>query len=1158
MAESEISTRIKQARERKPDDRTLAQRATDLAQEILHASLKQLKSNERTLLAALSRLATDEKNRQFLSELCAKVLHASTPDTQAANLRRLMADFGGVPTFFSTVGKLRFKAASMASRSMQAAAMAEVRRVFRSTFAELTLPTQVEKLGKSLRESAKDGMTHALSPLAPCVIGKKSVERYKKNLEAILAHKETAGLVIQPWRLCPTLSVYAPERSAKTLAQALRPLLRSANKPGNKRKIIIESGTSDLLPIITEGFKLVLSGAEFQQADVMLELPGYLKESAAILRNLTDWAQARAAKGAAPLQLLLVKGSHLADEQIRSYNYGTAVELSSTKGETETRYKQLVHAAIAAKPKAITPVIGTHNLFDIAYALLDWARSGRTGLPPFVFIAGLGNHIGRMLTKEGAVVTLSTKLSSEEEGTGFESYLQSLINELARPDSYLAAGYAVESQSIGWGRMRQQFLAALSGREEQADRTEDAPAYRTTLHHLYTRAYVDEFYAAAQAETERQQPPLPLIINGKETQTALTCIQRALTAPEQEDYRYQSADFTTVDYTLQLAAAASVRNSSTPDERCGHIRKLAKLLEKERIRLGAVLVRDAGFTMRDAEEEVRNAVGACAFYEESSQQDGLLDGSQPTPLGVVVVAADSTHPLADAVAGIAAAWVMGNTIIYKPAENTALLGSTLHSILMQAGFLEPHLQFLPALDNQITHKLLSDSRVGGVICPLNRNRAVALAVNEPTHTLLCSGTGAASVYLAPTADWHKGIKDVLLALTYRSGQSMLCPHILFAHADVYDNQAFINALKDAAGSLTAQGGNREGADLGPLNRPLTPNDLLALGGSNKAWTWLVQPMAAEIDSRIWSPGVCTGIDTPTRFAQMVAGLPILGVVRVENTEEAIAAQQNVGGGRAAALYSHDEAEIQHWLQGIECAVLNINSCPQQRAGLQPFGTWTPALCGAAPLSGGVNYITALAHWQETGRPQRRGKQRNIPFTPWDSLSPKPSPDEAMRLTTAADSISYWWENEFGITRIINPQPGQTATLHYKPVSLCLRAGKATSDIDLSIALMAALKAGCHVQLSTATLRAWMPRCLEQLGVPIHVESRQEFESRFAALASDGVWVRDTAATEQTLAAAAACNLRLSNADILANGRLELLHYLREQVVTRCTARHGKL
>ena len=156
----------------------------------------------------------------------------------------------------------------------------------------------------------------------------------------------------------------------------------------------------------------------------------------------------------------------------------------------------------------------------------------------------------------------------------------------------------------------------------------------------------------------------------------------------------------------------------------------------------------------------------------------------------------------------------------------------------------------------------------------------------------------------------------------------------------------------------------------------------------------------------------------------------------------------------------------------------------------------------------------------------------------------------MRLTTAADSISYWWENEFGTRRLISDRPGEPTELYYTPLSLCLRAEKESSDIDLAIALMAALKAGCRVQLSTATARPWMPRTLQELGVPVRVENRDEFEYRFPALAADGIVVRDPAAGDRAASIAEACGLRLSRASVLANGRLELLQCLQEHTITR--------
>ena len=209
MAELDIQAQLAEAKKRKWDDRTLAQRATELAQELLLASLKGIRSDERTLISALSRLATDKKNLSFVRQLCSSVFHSTDPAEQAEKLRRLLAEHGGVPAIFSTVGKLRFKAAVMTARSMPGTAIAEVQRIFRSTFGELTLPTLADKVAKRAKDCAKDGLSLALNPLVPQVFGHKSAEKYYKHLEAILTKHENAGVIIQPWRLCPGLNPYS-------------------------------------------------------------------------------------------------------------------------------------------------------------------------------------------------------------------------------------------------------------------------------------------------------------------------------------------------------------------------------------------------------------------------------------------------------------------------------------------------------------------------------------------------------------------------------------------------------------------------------------------------------------------------------------------------------------------------------------------------------------------------------------------------------------------------------------------------------------------------------------------------------------------------------------------------------------------------------------
>ena len=1151
MAELDIQAQLAEAKRRKWDDRALAQRAADLAQELLLASLKGIRSDERTLVSALARLAADKKNLQFVRELCGSVFHVTDPAEQAENLRRLLAEHGGVPAIFSTVGKLRFKAAAMAARSMQGAAIAEVQRIFRSTFGELTLPTLADKVAKRVKEAAKDGLTLALNPLVPQVFGHKSAEKYYKHLEAILTKQHGVGVVIQPWRLCPGLNPYSPAAGAKALAEKLRPLLKLSVQGGTPRPVLVESGLSTTMNIVAEAFRLAMAGSALHKADAALEIPAYLKGSPALLREMTEWATARAAKGAAPLKLLLVKGSHLDAEQENTYNYGTANEVCRNKAETEARFKQLISTAMETKEKVLTPVVGTHNLFDIAYGLLCWGRSGRSGNPAFCFISGLANHVGRLLTKNGASVLLATGVTSEGGEAGFENYLLNLVQELGRPEGILASGGELEPNSMGWGRMRQHFLAALSGREEQPREVPGADGSYTftRMSGITDRARMDALHHAAEEEAERPQEQIPLIINGQETESALLCVNRSLTAPGMEDYRFFSADFDMVNQVLDTAANVAVQMPPSQEECRIHLLQAARLLEKRSTEFISLLVRDAGFTMEEADCEVTNAIDSCRFYEKSVVQKGLMDGTVPTPLGVITVAPGRVHPLEEAVAGIAAAWVTGNSIIYKPSAHTVLLAERLTRLLAEAGMESPRLQMLPCLDNQIARKLLTSNRVNGIIYHgsiKHTNDIVTAAEGRP---VLGGTSGCSSIYISSQGDWALAIRDICKNLFTRAGQDPTLPHLVLVHAEVYDSQIFMNALRDAVSSISVQPGWVEGADIGPLSRPLNDDQRYLLTQLQRNESWLVQPATSEIGSLQWTPGVRLGVQPGSAFAQAAHNVPVIGLIRVESTEEAGRTQRKMTQERAAAIYSRDTQEIELWSKLTAASLISINCCPKHRPGVLPCPGWQ----NTAPMRGGSNFITALSQWQETARPQHRGTQRNIAFAPWESLSPKPGQDDATRLSSAADSIGYWWDNEFGITRVLSESPAQVTTLSYRPLPLCIRAEKATSDIDLSIALMAALKAGCDIQLSTASMRPWMPRALEPLGVIISVESRGEFEGRFPSLATTGVFVRDTAATITTLQRAAHCRLTLCAEPVLANGRLELLHCLREVVTTRCSS-----
>ena len=1116
-------------------------------------TLSKLNAEERVFLSAMGRLVADEASRRFVAELGEKVLSADAPDA-TDELKRLLTEHGGVPTFFSSMGRLRIKAAAMAPRSMQGAALAEVRRVFRATFGELVLPTHIGRLTRRVESFAKEGITLALHPLSPEIAsGREAAARYEQHLRTVLEKQAGVGIVVQPWRLCPGLSPCSPGVSAEALAAALTRVLEPAIR--GSRSVILATQCSDTLPIVVEAYKRVLTAPATAGADLALELPGYLKSSLALLRELVDWAGARAEKGARPIKILLVKGSHLDAERLCAATYGTTDNLCANKTEAETAYAMLINAALSSPAKAITPIVGTHELMHLCYAALRWARSGREGQLPICLTLGLGNHLARRFAKLGSRVTLVAGVASEETGEeAYRQYLAATVHEVSRPGGFLATGLAADPAGIDWnGRARPFVTAGSTGGNTTGGSSAATPSADYTPGHLgplLDRAYVDAYYAAARAEAERPQADIALSIAGEPSESPLTVIHRSLTVPGLVDYRFTAADYAAVDKALRTATAALARPRTSATDHAAALRSVARALRKRSTEFAALLARDAGFTLADAQAELRDAMDTCRYYAHEPLRGGFEDGATPSPLGVVVVSPGTAHPLAEALAAIAPAWLAGNTIIYKPATYTTLLGVRLTDLLAEAAGIE--VICLPCMDNEIGARLMTDPRVNAVICTAPPARVAALAAKAPACTFFAAPVEPPTLYLSEHSDWRRALAD--LCAFRRSGQGIETPHLIIVHRRVYRHPAFLPALRDAAASHTPRPTWIEGADMGPLSAPPTEGERELLSKPGEGAEWLQQPTTEELGSLLWQPGVCT--NPSADFAQHAAGLPILGLVCAESAEEALALQRShAARSGSAILYTTSEEEIKTWQQQLRCPRLAINCCPTLRAGATPAPlTTTTRQAATAPLIGGRNFAAALCHWQETTRPTCRPTRRDLVFDPKEILPElkNTTAEDTMRLSAAADSISYWWEREFGTPQQLAPVPGARATLTYAPLSLCLRIEKAMADTDIAIALAAALQAGCRVQISAAAERPWLTTLAEQYNLPLTIEKRAAFEADFHALAAAGVTVRDPAAMDDTLALAVDAHLPLLTHSICANGRLELLRCTKEQCEVRST------
>lgn len=1147
MGETEIRTLLDEARNKGWSDQTLVQRAMDMARVVNVAALKFLRSEERTFLSAMSRLVQDAGERRFVQEMCDGVL---TGEGEAAvgELRRLVAQHGGVPTFFNSMGRLRIKAAEMAPRGMQSAAVAEVKRVFRSTFGELVLPTQVNKISRRAETFQKEGIRLILSPLSPAVFGNKSSELYAQHLRAVISKQRGVGIAVQTHRLCPGISPASPEFGTKRLAELLVLLVKEATA-AEGCPVVVQPHCGDTLPLVADAVKLVLDHPETRDADVRLELPAYLHTSVGVLRGLIEWAEMRGKRGAAPLKVVLIKGDWLEDERASCAYYGTQAQLCSGKTEVDVNYARLLNAAIDSSPGAITPLIGTQDLVHLCYGVLRWVRAGREGLPELTLLYGFGNHVGRFFAHLGCRVNLLSGIASEESGSRlFERHLLSVIHELSRPRGFLTAGYAPDVQAADWSGRSKPLMAANSPIEPRSQ-TEPMMVgdwHPGNMSRLLNRAEVNRFYATAKTEKERAQEPIPLVVGGERLQTPLICIHRSLTVPRLEDYRFFSADYAAVERVLEMALDASRQGVLPEEERRAALARAAKDLQKRHVELAALLARDSGFTLTDAEREVRDAVDALRFHSSGDAElDGLLDGATPQPVGIVVVSTSSAHPLVEAADSIATAWTGGNTIIYKPTAYTTLLGKRFAELLEAAGV---RLFFLPCVDNEIGQRLMTDSRVKAVLCEGTQETAHRLGTQAPQTSVFCAPAHGPSVYLSSTCAWQKAVRELVSVGLFRSGQSPSCPHVILVHEKLYDMPAFRSAIEDAVESVEAKPTWLEGADLGPVSTPLNDEERKLLASLPETEEWWVKPRGTDPGTQLWSAGLIGKVTPQSPVLRHGMRLPLIGLVRVKGMQEAAAIQRRLAQGSRAVIYSRDEEEINDWEREVACREIAVNCSPHRRPGIIPVPMWMTSLNAATgPLSGTLNARVALCRWQETNRPTMRSARRHLSFDPKDVLPPSSSVEEAMRLSSAADSVSFWWENEFSLSKEFATVDGITAVTSYSSVHEALRVEKEMSDADVAIYLMAAMQVQSRLELSIAAPRQWLALFGEQYGVPISTEDRAEFEASFPSLASRAVLLRDPAATDQTIAHATTCGLRVQNAPILANARVEMLYHVVERV-----------
>src|SRR5207302_8890814 len=148
--------------------------------------------------------------------------------------------------------------------------------------------------------------------------------------------------------------------------------------------------------------------------------------------------------------------------------------------------------------------------------------------------------------------------------------------------------------------------------------------------------------------------------------------------------------------------------------------RAAALLRARKAELAALMVFEAGKPIREADADVAEAIDFCEYYGREAlrlgagvpilQAPGETNQYRYQPRGLGVVIAPWNFPLAIPCGMVTAALVTGNTVCFKPAEQTPLVAHALYEALIAGGLPPGCLALLPGVGEEVGAHLVEHAR----------------------------------------------------------------------------------------------------------------------------------------------------------------------------------------------------------------------------------------------------------------------------------------------------------------------------------------------------------------------------------------------------------------------------------------------------------------
>lgn len=385
------------------------------------------------------------------------------------------------------------------------------------------------------------------------------------------------------------------------------------------------------------------------------------------------------------------------------------------------------------------------------------------------------------------------------------------------------------------------------------------------------------------------------------------------------------------------------------DARIAIAQRYAEIVKSRGEELARLISLEMGKTFWESKAEAGTVVAKIGLSVDAlrSRRDttsfdlaGALATTRFKPHGVVAVLGPFNFPAHLPNGHIVPALLAGNTIVFKPSEQTPAVGAWMAKVWEEAG-LPPGVLNLVHGARAVGEAIAADPQSDGLFFTGSggAGRALHRLFSQWPQKILALEMGGNNALVVHNAGNLKAAAyHSLLSAFITSGQRCTCARRLIVVEDG-KTDAFLAGLVQ----LTSA------AKFGPWNSDPQPfagtvvnadsgrrilaawDGLLAAGGKS-----LLAPKSLNGNPALLTPGIADVTEAGKREDEEVFG-PLLNVVRVESLDAAIAEANRSQYGLSAGLLSDDRNAWDQFVHEIRAGVVNWNRQTTGASGKLPFG-----------------------------------------------------------------------------------------------------------------------------------------------------------------------------------------------------------------------------